>query len=275
MHHTLRTVALRPRSTAALVLVSVAGLLAFGWPLFATADSRLGQSADAPLVFAMLLPLLMAVVLFEISEGGLDVKAVAMLGVLSAVGAALRPLGAGTAGLETVFFLLILGGRVFGPGFGFVLGSTTLFASALVTGGVGPWLPYQMIGAAWIGLGAGLLPRVPARWEVPLLAAYGAVTGLLYGIALNFSFWPFATGLAGELSFVAGAAPWENLHRFFVFSLATSLWWDLGRAVTNVVLIGVTGRAVLGTLRRASRRAAFDAEVSFDDEPARRHTLQG
>ena len=280
-----RAIALRPRSTAALVLVSVAGLLAFLWPLFATPGSRLGQDADAPLVFALLLPLLMAVVLFEISEGGLDVKAVAMLGVLSAVGAALRPLGAGTAGLETVFFLLVLGGRVFGPAFGFVLGATTLFASALITGGVGPWLPYQMLGAAWVGLGAGLLPRVRPRWELVLLAVYGALAGLLYGVALNFSFWPFATGLDGDLSFVAGAPPWENLRRFGIFSLATSVWWDVGRAVTNVVLIAVTGRAVLGTLRRASRRAAFDADVRFDDpagdavrvdeEPAPRHTLQG
>jgi len=275
----LRAVALRPRSTAALLLVSVAGVLAFLWPLFASADSRLGHSTDAPLLFALLLPLLLAVVLFEISEGGLDVKAVAMLGVLSAVGAALRPLGAGTAGLETVFFLLVLGGRVFGPGFGFVLGSTTLFASALVTGGVGPWLPYQMLGAAWVGLGAGLLPRVPDRWEVPLLAVYGALAGLLYGVALNFSFWPFSTGLGSHLSFVPGAAPWDNLRRFAVFSLATSAWWDVGRAVTNVVLIAVTGRAVLATLRRASRRAAFDAEVRFDaevglqPEPAPRHTL--
>ena len=79
-------------------------------------------TADAPLVFAVLLPVLMTVVLAEITEGGLDAKAVAMLGVLAAVGAALRPLGAGTAGLETVFFLLVLAGRVFGPGFGFVLG---------------------------------------------------------------------------------------------------------------------------------------------------------
>ena len=76
----------------------------------------------------------------------------------SAIGAALRPLGAGTAGIETVFFLLVLGGRVLGPGFGFVLGCTTLFASALLTGGVGPWLPFQMFGRAWVGLGAGLLP---------------------------------------------------------------------------------------------------------------------
>lgn len=267
-HRFRAAVALRPRSTAALALVSLAGLLAFLWPLLASADSSLGRSGDAPLVFALLLPLLLAVVLSEIAEGGLDVKAVAMLGVLSAVGAALRPLGAGTAGLETVFFLLVLGGRVFGPGFGFVLGSTTLFASALVTGGVGPWLPYQMLGAAWVGLGAGLLPRVRPRWEVPLLCAYGALAGLLYGLALDFSFWPFATGLDSHLSFVAGAPAWENLRRFAVFSAATSLWWDLGRAVTNVVLIAVTGRAVLATLRRAARRAAFDAGAAFDGTPA-------
>ena len=89
----------------------------------------------------------------------MDSKALAMLGVLSAINAALRPLGAGTAGIETVFFLLVLAGRVYGAGFGFVLGCTSLFASALLTAGVGPWLPFQMLCSAWIGLGAGLLPR--------------------------------------------------------------------------------------------------------------------
>ena len=133
----VRAIALRPRSTVAVALVSVAGVLAFGWPLLVDPGTALAHGTDAPLVFGLLLPLLMAVVLFEIGEGGLDAKALAMLGVLSAVGAALRPLGAGTAGLETVFFLLVLGGRVFGAGFGFVLGATTLFASALLTGGVG------------------------------------------------------------------------------------------------------------------------------------------
>ncbi len=211
-----------------------------------------------------ILPLLLAVVLAEISEGGMDVKAVAMLGVLAAVGAALRPLGAGTAGLETVFFLLVLGGRVFGAGFGFVLGAVTLFASALVTGGVGPWLPFQMLGAAWVGWGAGLLPPARGRAEVLLLAAYGAVAGLGYGLLLNLSFWPFATGLAGELSFVAGAPVLDNLHRFLVFTLATSLGWDIGRAVTTAVLVLVTGRAVLGALRRAARRAAFEEPVRFE-----------
>ncbi len=250
-------VGLRPRSVLALGIVSLVGVAALGWPLLISPGSALSHSTQAPLLFAVLLPLLLGVVLAEVSEGGLDVKAVALLGVLTAIGAALRPLGAGTAGLETVFFLLVLSGRVFGAGFGFVLGATTLFGSALLTGGVGPWLPYQMLGAAWVGLGAGLLPRARGRTEVVLLAAYAALAGLLYGGALDFAFWPFTTGLGGALSFVPGAPVLDNLHRFLVYAASTSLGWDIGRALTNAVLVALTGRAVLGALRRAARRAAF------------------
>lgn len=252
-----------PRSAVTLTLASLVGAAAFLWPLLVAPDSALAHGTDAPLLFALILPLTVGVVVAELSDGGLDAKAVAMLGVLSAVGAALRPLGAGVGGLETVFFLLVLGGRVFGPGFGFTLGALTLFASAVLTGGVGPWLPFQMLGAAWVGLGAGLLPPARGRIEIALLAAYGAVSAFAYGFLLNLSFWPFATGLGTELSFVPGAPVLANLHRFVTFSLATSLGWDLGRAVTNAVLIAVLGAAILATLRRASRRAGFDAPVEF------------
>lgn len=263
----VRAIALRPRSAAAVLFASLGGVAAFCWPLIASPDSVLVDDGKAALVFALLLPLVLAVVLLEISEGGLDPKAVAMLGVLSAVGAALRPLAAGTAGLETVFFLLVLAGRVFGPGFGFVLGATTLFGSALITGGVGPWLPYQMLGAAWVGMIAGLLPPVPRRWELALLASYGAVAGLLYGLVMNLSFWPYAIGLETGLSFEPGAPVLTNLHRFLVFSFSTSLGWDIGRALTNVVLILVTGTAVLGTLRRAARKASFAPRRVVRDGP--------
>jgi len=256
-------VRLRPRATAALLLASLAGLAAFVWPLLVRPGAAL-DNTSAPLVFALLLPLVVGVVVAEVTEGGLDAKALAMLGVLSAIGAALRPLGAGTAGFETVFFLLVLGGRVFGPGFGFVLGTTTLFASALLTGGVGPWLPFQMLGAAWVGLGAGLLPRARGRVELVLLAAYGAVASLLYGAALNLSFWPFTLGDRTQLSFDAAAGTLENLHTFVLFTLATSLGFDVGRAATTVVLVLVTGPAVLAALRRAARRAAFDAPATFE-----------
>jgi len=259
----IRPVRLRPRATAALVLASLGGLAAFLWPLLVQPGAAL-ESTSAPLVFALLLPVLLAVVLAELSEGGMDTKALAMLGVLSAIGAALRPLGAGTAGIETVFFVLVLGGRVFGAGFGFVLGATTMFASALLTGGVGPWLPFQMLGAAWVGLGAGLLPRARGRTEMVILAGYSAVASLLYGILLNLSFWPFALGEHTQLSFDATRGVLGNLHSFLLFSIATSLGWDVGRALTTIALVLLAGPSVLAALRRAARRAAFDATPEFD-----------
>lgn len=256
---------IRPRAALALALASAAGLAMFVWPLLLQPAGQGGaHSTDSPLVFVLLLPVLVAIVIAELSDGGIDSKALAMLGVLAALGAALRPLGAGTAGIETVFFLLVLAGRVYGAGFGFVLGAVTLFASALLTGGVGPWLPFQMLAGAWVGLGAGLLPRATGRAELALLALYGAIAAYAYGFLLNLWFWPFALGPEGPLSYVPGGSVATNLTHFFRYCLATSTWgWDTVRAITNVVAICAAGPLLLGALRRAARKAAFDAPVTF------------
>jgi energy-coupling factor transport system substrate-specific component len=266
----MSVVKLSPRSFAVLTVASLAGLAMFTWPLFVTvAPTAAAHTSDAPLYFIATMPLLVLLVVAQLSEGGMDAKTIAMLGILAAINSALRPLGAGTAGIETVFFLLVLAGRVFGPGFGYLLGSVSLFASALLTGGVGPWLPFQMLAASWVGLGAGLLPRsVRGRAEIAMLAAYGVLAAYLYGTLMNLWFWPFATGDGTGLSYLPGAGLFTNLHRFALFDAATSLGWDTGRAVTNAVAITVLGAAVLATLRRAARKAAFDAPVVFEPGPA-------
>lgn len=258
---------LHARSLVAIALASVVGIVAFCWP-FVVAPGRFASADTPPLLFAVLLLLVLAVVFAEVADGGIDAKALAMLGVLSAVGAALRPLGAGTAGVETVFFTLVLAGRVFGAGFGFALGCTTLFASALVTGGVGPWTPYQMFGCAWVGLLAGVLPAARGRREVVLLAVYGAGAGYLYGFLVNLSFWPFSLDPGSSISYLPGAGWATQLHRYVAFDAATSLGWDTGRAVTNLVCILLVGPAALATFRRAARRARFEPAVRF--EPASR-----
>ncbi|MFI6443752.1 ECF transporter S component [Kitasatospora sp. NPDC050543] len=272
-----RPVPLGRRSIATILLISAIGVVGFGWPLLASTGSALvGHSTDAPWLFALLMPLLLAVVVAQISEGrsatggetGMDAKAVALLGVLAAAGAALRPLGAGTAGLEPMFFLMVLAGRVLGPGFGFVLGSVSMFASALLTGGVGPWLPFQMLAMGWVCLGAGLLPgpaTLRGRRELVLLAGYGAVASVAYGTVMNLQGWPYIGGLSSSVSFVPGDPLRANLPRFVAYCLTTSLGWDLPRAVLTVVLCLTLGGAVLRALRRASRRAAFAAPVSFTE----------
>ncbi|WP_055526967.1 ECF transporter S component [Streptomyces graminilatus] len=263
-----RPVRLGPRSTAALVLVGAVGVAGFGWPFLAPPDSAVGAHAqDAPWLFAGLLVLLVAVVAAAISESGLGPKAVAMLGVLAAAGAALRPLGAGTAGLEPMFFLMVLSGRVLGPGFGFVLGSVTMFASALLTGGVGPWMPFQMLALGWFTTGAGLLPgaeRLRGRAELFLLSGYGFLAAFAYGTLMNLAGWPFMGALASNIAFAPDAPLPVNLARFATYCLATSLGWDLGRAVLTVVLTITLGPAVLKALRRATRQAAFETQVTFD-----------
>ncbi|GHD41072.1 MULTISPECIES: ECF transporter S component [Streptomyces] len=266
----LRTKAVRlgPRSLAALCLVSAVGVAGFGWPLFADPTSQVAAHAqDAPWLFAGLLVLLVAVVTATISESGLGPKAVAMLGVLAATGAALRPIGAGTAGIEPMFFLMVLSGRVLGPGFGFVLGSVTMFSSALLTGGVGPWLPFQMLAMGWFTMGAGLLPgpdRLRGRGELALLAAYGFCAAFAYGTVMNLAGWPFMGALASNVAFDPHADVPANLARFLAYCLATSLGWDLGRAVVTVALTLALGATLLKALRRATRRAAFETPVTFE-----------
>ncbi len=90
-----------------------------------------------------------------------------------------------------------------------------------------------------------------------MLAGYGVIASIAYGLAMNLSFWPYVAGIGTDVSYVAGAPLLENLQRFGLFTLATSLGWDLGRALTTVVLLIVVGPAILGALRRAARRAAF------------------
>lgn len=114
----------RARVPIAVTVALVIGAVAFGWPLFLRPESGM-HPEQAPIVFALVLPMVLAVVLSEVAGGRMDARQLAMLGVLAAVGTILRPLSAGTAGFELVFFVLILAGRVYGAGFGFALGAIT------------------------------------------------------------------------------------------------------------------------------------------------------
>jgi len=254
-------VPLRLRSATVLTVTSIAGLVMFIWPLLVKVRFE-GQVVQPPFIFALILPVVIVLCLAEFTEGGMDSKVLAMLGVLTAINAVMRGLSAGMAGIELVFFLLILGGRVFGAGFGFILGCTSLFASALLTAGVGPWLPFQMLASAWVGMGAGLLPRnVRGAREIAMLVVYGIFAAYAFGLLMNMSSWPFTLGIevqghTGGLSFVPGDSLQDNLHRFGIYTLLTSTGsWDTGRAITNTIALVVLGPAVLTTLRRAVRRA--------------------
>ncbi|NBS86332.1 MAG: ECF transporter S component, partial [Micrococcales bacterium] len=138
-------------SRISIAIAGLASLLMFTWPLFIRAGEQ-DETLLAQTIFIVLMPLVLILVLIEFATGDISSKQLALLGVLIALNAVIRLLGAGTAGIETAFFLIILGAFVFGSGFGFILGASSILVSALLTGGIGPWLPFQMMGAALVGL---------------------------------------------------------------------------------------------------------------------------
>ena len=250
-----------PLGTAVLTLASLISAAGFLWPFFYS-----GQSLPrTQLFFWAALTVAFFLVIIQISNSALDAKSVALLGVLSALIAALRPLGAGAVGIEPMWFILILSARVFGPSFGFILGLTSMFVSALLTGGVGPWLGYQVFAAAWIGMAAGMLPgkKLRGRKEIALLVLFGIFASELFGILMDLQFWPWALGANTQLSYLVHGSIAQNLSRFITFHFASAMAWDVPRAIFTTILLLLSGQAVLSALRRTKTRAAFVQPIEF------------
>jgi energy-coupling factor transport system substrate-specific component len=270
------TGALAPRKAhlrvAVLIGVNLLGALAFLWPFVLPLAPGVNEDhrSDGPLILVTLLICLGAVLFVELGRGGLGPKAVALLGVLGAAMVALRLPGF-VAGFSAMFIIVLVGGNAFGPGFGFLLGAVGLFASGLFVGGLGPWLPFEMVAAGWVGLGAGLLPGSSAKgsWRVRIgsLALYGFVTGYLYGAVMNLWSWPFLTS-GSAVAWAPSAGPLVNLHHYVAFYMATSFVWDTFRAVGNAALVLILGRPLLGALDRAARRMRLDVRGDMTESTA-------
>ena len=251
------------------------GIVTFLYPFFLPVLKEQGslntaRSGESPLIYTLLLGLCVLVLLFEVQSQAVDAKLIALLGMLIAINSVLRFIEVaipGPGGFSPIFFLIILVGYCFGARLGFVMGALTLFTSAIITGGVGPWLPGQMFVAGWVGMSARLLAW-PARRlnfqgkpvEVAVLAVFGAGWGFLYGAIMNLWSWPYMTG-AADRYWAAGIGLAETLRRYGLYYLLTSLVFDLSMALGNLALILIAGSATLRALRR------FQARFTFSYQP--------
>ncbi|CAH0278319.1 Putative HMP/thiamine import ATP-binding protein YkoD [Arthrobacter sp. Bi83] len=247
---------------AVLAAANILALATFCWPLLAAA---LPEDAAAALPYAALAIAPLAAVAVVVSMDGSvrSAHTVALLGVLAAVGSAVRVASTGVGGVEAVFILLILAGRAFGPRFGMLLGAATIALSSALWGGIGPWTPFQIFACAWVGAGAGLLPRrLRGKAELWMLGGYGILASYVFGLLTNLWFWPFAVGAGTGISYVPGAPLGTNLSSFLLYSLVTSTaGWDTLRGITTVVGIAVVGRAVLAALRRVKPVSSLDGQA--------------
>jgi energy-coupling factor transport system substrate-specific component len=248
----------RAASASLVGVISLLGLASFFYPFFLVlpqASAEAGTRGDAPWIFGILMPLLMVLILAELGTQRANAKMIAALGILTAINAVLR-IQIGLGDSPTFFFLPILIGYAYGARWGFLLGALSLFVSALLTFGVGPWLPFQMFALGWLGMGAAALRPLGERWggwrEIVALAAYGYMGGMAFGALMNIYSWPWSG--AGGLGWRPGSTLSETLRQYWLFYVTTSLAWDTLRGVSTAVFIIVLGKPILRELRRFRRR---------------------
>lgn len=239
-----------------LVIASLIGVAAFFYPFFmrpvspATA-AGMERQGEAPVMFLLLMPVLFVIIFGGVLNRG-GSKEIALLGALTAINVSLRfiPLPIGGS---AIFFLLILSGYTWGASFGFLLGSLTILVSSFWAGGFGPWVPFQMVATAWVGLSGAWIKPLTAkltgtggrRLTLAVLACFGFAWGYVFGAIMNLWFWPYLGGTA------AGSAGIGNYAGFY---LATSAFWDTGRAVVNFLLLLFLGGPVLKVFDRFKKR---------------------
>jgi energy-coupling factor transport system substrate-specific component len=257
---------------------TVSGFILLLYPFFSIASSQKTgfgslRAGQMPMMMILLLGLCLLVLLFEAQGPMVNTKLLAVLGILVAINSALRFIETaipGPGGFTPIFFLIIIVGYVFGGRVGFLMGALTLLVSALITGGVGPWLPAQMFTAGWVGMSTPILKplvkvfRVRQGWrgssplnpEIIILAFFGLLWGFLYGVIMNLWQWPFILGPQNQ-AFVAGSGWLTTLQHYMAFYLVTSLVWDAIAALGNVILILALGAPALRALRRFQQRFEF------------------
>ena len=255
-----------------LTLTTLLGVWAFIFPFFVPprATEEIGShAADAPLVFLLVTGLCLVAIVADMETRSMDSKTVALLGVLIATNSLLRPLQ-GPGGFSVFLILPILCGYVFGGLFGFLLGALSVAVSAIFTGGVGPWMPFQMLAVGWVGLSSAALPQrimstlLNGRVERWLISVWGVAAGLIFGVVMNLWFWPYmaveTSGLTPDQVWRPGAGLLEAIERYGAFYLATSLAWDVWRSAGNALLLIFIGPPILRLFRRFKQRFFFHYE---------------
>lgn len=246
------------RVRAAYLLASVVGFGAFLYPFWLPAESAdaVTRGGDAPLVAGLVGALAVAAVLIEVKVGTMAGADVALLGMLSAMAGLLRLIDLPGGG-SGIFFLVLLAAAAFGPRFGFLVGLFAMALSAVITGGIGPWLPFQMLVLAWMAAATGGVGRVTRRLgprvEVAVLAVWSWAVGFGYGAIINLWSWPLTPG-PGDLQWRPGLGLQGTLEHYWSFYVATSLAWDAAGATANLVVVALLGVPVLRTLRRFAHR---------------------
>jgi hypothetical protein len=262
------------RSTSVLAVLVISGLAWLGWPVWDSlgSPSRAQAQAEAPWVMTALVCGLFALAVAMWLDAGRRFDAMSPWALLMVVDTGVRAvLNPAANGIELVHALPLLAGMAGGAPAGFLVGSSSAVLSTIVVGTPATTLPAQALAWGITGMLGGLLWRLRPRtaWLVSLPLAL--VAGLVSGVLLNLMGWGQEIGTTLS-SFYPGLPASEVAARLWSFTVDTSLWYDLTRGATTMVVLLVLGHPILVALRASLGTDLSTGEDSLP-EPIRADSI--
>lgn len=194
------------------------------------------MSASAMIAVGGLLVLLIGLLVYERGRGG--ARELGLVAVLIAAAAAGRIVFAAIPSAQPVTAIAIVTGIALGPRAGAAVGAGAALLSNTFLG-QGPWTPWQMLLWGLAGASAGWLAPLLRRNKTVLLV-FGGLWGLAFGFGMDL--WQLAA-FGPALTVTA-----------FVAVHARAIPFDIGHALTNVILLALAGIPLIGLLERSARR---------------------
>ncbi|AET66191.1 putative membrane protein [Desulfosporosinus orientis DSM 765] len=161
-----------------------------------------------------------------------ELVAIAVMAGLAALG---RVAFAPIPNFKPITAIIIIAGVAFGPEAGFLTGAVAAATSNLFFG-QGPWTPWQMFCWGMIGFGAGLLRNSGLLKGKYSLAAYGLLSGFVFGWIMNL--W-YIIGFINPIT-------WQAITAAYI----SSFWFDLTHALSTLVFVLVLAGPWLKKLNR-------------------------
>ncbi|MGE5327930.1 MAG: ECF transporter S component [Deltaproteobacteria bacterium] len=198
----------------------------------------------------ILIIIFIAVGLYIYEKRNINSKQIALISIMSALGALGRIPFAAIPNVQPTTFIVIVTGYSMGPLAGFVTGVLSAGISNFFLG-QGPWTPWQMIDWGFAGVTAGLAGKIKIGFNKPAFAIFCGVWGFLFGWIMNFWTWYSYTS--------------PHSLKGYLILCASSFWFDTLHGAGNIIFAWLFGAEFVNIVTRFQRKMSIDVKIEEEN----------
>ncbi|MGE5474336.1 MAG: ECF transporter S component [Ignavibacteriales bacterium] len=195
------------------------------------------------MVMTLLIIIIIALGLFVYEKKNINNKQIALVSVMSALGALCRIPFAAIPNVQPTTFIVIVTGYSMGPLAGFVTGVLSAGISNFFLG-QGPWTPWQMIAWGLAGVTAGFISRLKINYNRIFFTIFCGMWGFFFGWIMNFWTWYSYTS--------------PHSLKGFLILCAASFWFDTMHSVGNIIFAWLFGGEFVSIVTRFKKKMLIE-----------------